>query len=419
MRSAPDVGREGELLYPGWSVVAAAISGVVLGYAVLVPYTFSLFLKPLSAAFLWRRDQVAVAFSCVAISAAVSAPMLGWMLDRFRARRVILPCAVLFGGIFASLSTLTSSLPRFYISFVLLGCVANGTTQLAYSRSITSWFFARRGMALALVSAGAGIGSIVLPLLTAWLISHFGWRAAYRDLGLLVILFSLPAVAFLRQRGSETHPAASATALRAWREAVRTKPYLLLIAAIFLYSISFNATISHFAPLLTDRGFTLATASRAIALVGVCGLLGRLVTGFLLDRFFGPQISVLFLLTTVVAMQCLCSAAPAAAFAGASLLGFAAGGESDITPYLISRYFGLGNFSSLYGMAWTAFALGTAVGPVLMGRLYTYAGSYRAWGLELLALPALVAALMMTRMPAYERDTALDPEPSPVLTSSG
>ena len=83
------------------------------------------------------------------------------------------------------------------------------------------------------------------------------------------------------------------------------------------------------------------------------------------------------------------------------MIGFAAGGESDITPYLLSRYFSLQRFSTLYGLAWTAYAIGTAVGPTLMGRLYTTTSGYQSWGIQLLAIPTLLSALLMTLMPAY------------------
>lgn len=402
MHANADQTRETTAAYSGWPVVVSAVFGVMVGYAVLIPYTFSLFLKPLCASFGWRRDEVAMAFGCVAITVAVCAPGAGWLLDRFGPRRTILPCTVFFGATFASLSLLTPSLTRLYFSFVLLGLAANGTTQLAYSRAVSSWFFERRGMALALVSAGAGVGSMVLPLLTAWFIQHYGWRVAYRDLGLLAIAFSLPLAAiFLREQAIARQHQPAGFERNSFLSSVRTRQYLLLIGAILLYSISFNAVVSHFAPLLTDRGVSLHVAAEAISVIGVCGFLGRLVTGYLLDRFFAPRVSLILFLTTVAAMTCLCFQSGAAAFVSAALLGFAAGGESDVTPYLISRYFGLNNFSSLYGLAWTAFALGTAIGPVLMGRLYTFTGSYKTSGIELLALPALASAVLMTCMPPY------------------
>jgi len=83
------------------------------------------------------------------------------------------------------------------------------------------------------------------------------------------------------------------------------------------------------------------------------------------------------------------------------MLGFSAGGESDITPYLLARYFGLKHLSTLYGLAWTAFALDTALGPVLMSQLYVRMGGYPSWGIRLVAVPAFIAALAMLLMKPY------------------
>jgi MFS family permease len=82
-------------------------------------------------------------------------------------------------------------------------------------------------------------------------------------------------------------------------------------------------------------------------------------------------------------------------------IGFSAGGESDLTPYLLSRYFGLKALSTLYGLAWTAFAISTALGPLFLGKLYTATGSYPVWGIQMLAIPSMVSAGLMAVMPSY------------------
>ena len=125
------------------------------------------------------------------------------------------------------------------------------------------------------------------------------------------------------------------------------------------------------------------------------------MTGPLLDKFFGVRVSIVLFLTTVAGVLLLSRGTAPTAFAGVAMIGFAAGGESDITPYLLSRYFSLQSFSTLYGLAWTAYAMGTAVGPVLMGKLYTWTGSYQSWGIQLLAVPTLLSAASMAVMPPY------------------
>jgi MFS family permease len=403
MQLRSGVRRAAKAWHKGWSVVAAAFCGVMIGYSVLIPYTFGLFLKPLSVTFGWRRDQISVAFGCAAVTAALCAPLIGRLLDRYGPKRIILPCIAVFGLGFASLSLLTPSLTHFYLVFILLGLAGNGTTQLAYSRTVSTWFFQRRGLALSLIAAGAGVGAMVLPLLAAWLIQKHGWRAAYGVLGILVIAVSFPLTSLLvRERGQVGQTKRiSRQEEPALLSSIRTRPFLLLVLSILFYSVTFNGVISHLAALLTDRGLSLKVSAQALSLLGTCGLAGRLITGYMLDRFFGVRVSIVFFLATVAGVLLLSQGTAPAAFIGVAMIGFAAGGESDITPYLLSRYFTLQRFSTLYGLAWTAYATGTALGPVFMGKLFTSTGGYQSWGIQLLAIPTLVSAVLMVMMPRY------------------
>lgn len=255
---------ESALAYPGWRVVGASVFGVMLGYAVLVPYTFSLFIKPLSAAFGWRRDQVSLALTCVALTVATCSALIGWLIDKAGPRRVIIACSLIFGLAFASLAFLGPHIAQLYLVYVVLGLAGNGTTQLAYSRSICTWFERKRGVALSLISAGAGAGAMVLPLATAWLIERHGWRAAYEWLGAAVIVVCVPLASLLvRDRDDHASRLEVPAPRRRDHPLSFARPFLLLILAIFFYSISFNAIISHLAPLLTDRGLSIREAGRS------------------------------------------------------------------------------------------------------------------------------------------------------------
>jgi MFS family permease len=376
----------------------------MVGYSVLIPYTFSMFLKPLSAEFGWKRDQISVAFGCVAITIALCSPLIGRLLDAFGPRRTILPCLVLFGLGFASLSFLTSHLLHLYFTFILLGLAGNGTTQLGYSRAVSTWFFVRRGLALSLVSSGAGVGAMILPLLAAWLLLRDGWRVAYAALGLLVLAVGLPLASFFVRESPSALPKVRVTsAVQSVWSSICTKPFLLLVAAIFFYSVSFNGVISHLSALLTDRGVSIGTSAEALSIMGAAGLAGRLTTGFFLDRCFAVRVSLVLFIATAAGVLFLSLNSTPCSFLSSAIIGFSAGGESDITPYLLSRYFSLQRFSTLYGLAWTAFAAGTAAGPILMGHLYSSTGGYRSWGIQLFALPTLFSAVLMALMPAYPK----------------
>ena len=189
-------------------MAAASAAGVFVSFASLLVYTFGVFLKPLSAEFGWSREAVSAAFGIAAMTVAVCSPPLGYLLDRVPPRRIILPCLLVFGAAFASLSLLTPRLWHFYAVFLVLGSVGNGTAQMAYSRAVTSWFDRRRGMALALIMSGGALGAIVLPPVAEALIRIAGWRGAYLTLGGMALAIGLPAVAlFIRERPAATRGA--------------------------------------------------------------------------------------------------------------------------------------------------------------------------------------------------------------------
>src|SRR5438309_10093600 len=76
-------------------VLLTAICGVFVSFASVVIYTFGVFLKPLTQTFGWSRAQVSLAFTCTALTVAVCSPFIGRLLDRFPARRIVIPCTVI------------------------------------------------------------------------------------------------------------------------------------------------------------------------------------------------------------------------------------------------------------------------------------------------------------------------------------
>ncbi|MCU1324271.1 MAG: transporter, major facilitator family [Acidobacteriaceae bacterium] len=126
-----------------------------------------------------------------------------------------------------------------------------------------------------------------------------------------------------------------------------------------LSALSLNRVIAHLAALLTSRAITPASAALALSMLGISGILGRLITGHLLDRLFAPFVSLAVLLVAAAGIVTIAYATTAAAgILGAFLVGFGSGSEADVVPYLIARYFGRARFSTLYGLSWTAYAIG-------------------------------------------------------------
>lgn len=410
--------------YYGWRVVGAAGLGVMVGFGSLFVYTFGVFMKPLSAEFGWTREAISRGFGLAALTVAVASPFLGRWLDRYGPRRVILPCLTIFGCGVASLSLLRSHLWQFYALCILIGAVGNGAAHLAYSRAIATWFHQRLGLALALVMAGAGLGSMLLPSFAQALISGAGWRAGYLALGGLALAIGLPLTwRYVHERPAlPDEPATLDGSGASWRQGLRTLPFWIIVAVLFVSSVAMNGTITHLAALLTDRGVTAGGAALCASALGGSSLLGRLAVGWVLDRFFGARVAFAVYLITAGGILVLARADTLLmGCMGAGLVGVGAGGEADITPYLLTRYFGLRAFSTLYGITWTFYAIAGALGPVILGRAFDSTGSYTSLLLLLAAVMAAAAALMLL-LPRYagagiSRRSGLDPAENQPLGS--
>jgi MFS family permease len=401
---------ESDLGYYGWRVVLAACLGVMAGFGSLFVYTFSVFVKPLAAEFGWSREAISSGFAIAAVTLGVCSPLLGRWIDRFGPRRNILLCMTIFGCAIASLSLLRSGLWQFYVICFVLGAVGNGAAHLAYSRSISTWFQRRLGTALAFVMVGAGLGAMILPVIAQSIISRSGWRAAYASLGGLALLLGVPlSWRYIRDRGvfgNKSDPVNHAG--MTWQQGLCSFAFWIITAILFVSSISMNGAITHLSALLTDRGLTAGNAALCASLLGGSSLLGRIAVGWLLDRFFGPRVALVINLITALDIFLLARATsfPAGCLA-AALIGVGAGGEAAITPYLLTRYFGLRAFSTLYGLTWTFYAAAGAIGPVILGRAFDATGSYTSL-LTFLATALGLAAATNLLLPRYSNSFAVE-----------
>jgi MFS family permease len=395
---------EFDLGYYGWRVVLAACFGVMAGFGSLFVYTFTVFVKPLSAAFGWNRESISLGFGLAAMTVGACSPLIGRLIDRVGPRRVILPCMTVFSCGIAALALLGGGLWQFYAICVVIGIVGNGAAHLAYSRSISTWFQRRLGTALAFVMVGAGLGAMILPIVAQAVVSRFGWRAAYAVLGVLALLLGLPlSWRYVFERSYKATPVALPVQHSGltFRQGLGTYAFWIIVAVLFVSSISMNGAITHLSALLTDRGITARDAAWCAAVLGGSSVLGRIVTGWLLDRFFGARVAFAVSLITAGGIFLLAHANNVASGClAAALIGVGAGGEAAITPYLLTRYFGLRAFSTLYGLTWTFYAAAGAVGPVILGRAYDSTGSYESL-LVLLAGALALAAAINLLLPKY------------------
>lgn len=391
---------ETSLSHPGWRVAIASSVACMAGFGSIVVYSFGAFIKPLSAEFGWSRQTISTAFACASFTLGICSPVIGFLLDRLGPRRVILPAIILFAAAFSSLGLLQNSLAQLFCTFILIGAIGNATAQLGYTRAVATWFDSHRGKAIATLLVGSSLGMVAAPVIAQSLLTRVGWRLSYAILGTFPLLIAFPLAALFVKERKQALPAGRALAENT-SPAGRSRAFWLLLLTLFLAAMSTTGTITQLSAMLTDQGITASRAGYAVAMAGAASLVGRLITGWLLDRFFAPRVSLALLLTTALGLAVLSTAHTlGVALLASALIGFSMGGEADVTPYLLARYFGVNRLGLLYGWSWMAFAVAAALGSVLLGRAFDRQGTYQHL-LMAFAGATLLAGLLMLALPPY------------------
>jgi MFS family permease len=400
MGGAQDVNDE-SLRYQGWCVVVA--SSVGLFFASSFFMTFALLLRPLSDEFSWSRESVSYAFGAMTLSVAVSMPLIGHLVDRQGPTGIASPSLMLAAAAFASLSVLTANLWHLYAVYVVIGLAFAGTSPVVYSRVVSGWFDRRRGMALGAVIASAGVGAIVHPPVMQALIRAAGWRVACLVYGLVIVAVGVPAVArFVREPHRHmlgTHSGNPGTAVGC---TLRSRIFWTLLVVAFGMTLALNGVVVHLSALLIDRGLSASQAVAVMSAMGGASLAGRVLTGWLIDKFDARRVCFVLLAIAALGAYLLSGATSFSTGAIAAVcIGFGTGGEVDVIPYLLSRYFGIRSLATLFGVIWMAIGLASAAGPILMGRAFDATGSY-ASVLFALAVGVIAAGGLMLTLPAYQ-----------------
>lgn len=370
------------LLRNRWWVVVASVLGLIVGAGSINVFAFGVFLKPVSTELDLSRGTLSAAVFLSSILTAACSPILGTAIDRWGIRTVMLPSISLFALVTAAFSLLTSNPMVLFLLYGVSGLVGAGQTPIAYSKAVSAWFDKQRGLALGVAMAGVGLGTALVPQLANALIEHFGWRMAYVGLGVAIFVFAFLPVAAVVREPTERDRAAAPVAAFLQRgvtltEALSTWRFWALTVAFFFGVVAINGTLTHVVAMLTDRGISVDVATAALSAAGIAIIFGRILSGYCLDRFFGPYVAVVFLVCPMAGIALLGSGVGGMVpLAGTILCGIGIGAEVDLMAFFVSRYFGLRGFAQIYGLMFGIFAVGTGLGPYAMGAGFDALHSY-------------------------------------------
>jgi predicted MFS family arabinose efflux permease len=349
-----------------WLVVIASALALIVGNGPVLLFTFGIFLKPIAQQTGWSRGTMSLGVAIALTLAGLMTPLVGRLVDRWGVRRLLLLAITAFALGIAALSLAPANVAGFVVLYGCAGLLSSGQAPLPYAKAIASRFDSRRGLALGIAMAGVGIGTSVMPQVASLLLKTFSWREAYVALGFLTWLVAFPAAFFVSDlEPGEMRISGPTTAGDDVIQALRSTNFWAIAVAILLVVIALNGVIAHLVALWTDRGMASNTATSLLIAVGLATIVGRLISGFLLDRVFAPRLAAAIFLIPLIGMIALLlgGVSLAAALTTAACFGFSLGAEVDIVGYLVSRYFGLRRYGEIYGYIFAIFTVGSGLGP--------------------------------------------------------
>ena len=359
------------------AIVGASLVGAVFGAGLVTMIAFAVFLQSLQAQFHSDRAAIAMPVTVLRLAAALSGLVIGHAIDRLGVRRVVLPLSVVSALAVAGIALASGSLGQLYLAFGLVGLLAPGITP--YSKLLSGWFSARRGIALASFGTGVFVGAALIPQIARGLLETVGWRLAFVGLGAIVAATVPILWRFLRENPALTHENSANLPGLAPNIALKSRDFWTIILALGASLFTYNALMAHDVALFQSRGASLASATTFASEIAIGGGLAQLLVGWALDRFDTPRIILPFALAALGGLVLIdVSSSPLVWTLGALLLGVGSGGETSMTTYYVSRYFGLRHLSQIYATIGTITALTVSFSPVLIGRLYDGSHSYQA-----------------------------------------
>jgi nitrate/nitrite transporter NarK len=257
---------------------------------------------------------------------------------------------------------------------------------------------------------GIGIGGTIVPLLAAWLISEIGWRGALAVLGTLMILIALPPAFFVKE-SPEGHLAGPKPPMAPIRHIFRMPAFYLLAFGSFCSIGALGATNQNLKLFLSlDQGFSQMEAGRIAALILACSIGGRLLMGWLSDRWPKKRVMMLIYILDGSALPLLFFAdQPGVMILFAILFGLGLGGEYMIIPLMVGELFGVKVLGRIMGIILTADGVAEALTPMLVAKIRDATGSYEPGFMLLIAL-SFIGLLTISFLPSKPKsETAANP----------
>ncbi len=386
-------------LFYGWIVVAASAAIVCIGMGAL--FSLGVFLKPMADTMGWSRGAISSVALLNWVSMGLGSFVWGALSDRIGTRAVAVAGGLLL-GLGLVLSSQAQALWHLDVSFGFMVGFAVGAFYAPLTSTATKWFTARRGLAVALVSSGIGVGILTIAPLARALTSLWDWRVALLVIGDLAWLIIVPVALLIREQPGDVGAAAMGGAARAGRdystrEVMATPQFWAIALTHFACCAAHSGPIFHMVTHATDQGIGAMAAASALGVSGLASIAGRVGGGLLADRF-GAKVTLLAGLALQAAMIVLYLLVREVGpfYALAIVFGVAYGGVMPLYALVTREYFGEKVMGAAYGGVFLVSTLGMGLGSFAGGVLYDRLGSYTWLYAGSFAVGGLAVALAFT-----------------------
>lgn len=381
----------------GWPLPLLAMLGVM--GSTIFPYVGGLLMEPLTNTLGWTRSEFSFAFLLQVIIGLVAGPFFGRLIDQYGPRRIILaglPVAV--SGL-SFLGLVGQPIWQWWALVVFQGLAMAPVLPVAWMAVVVPHFQVNRGLALAVTLAGVGLGAAVWPVLGSFVMSGLGWRATFPVLagGWGLIVFSL-AFFLLKEQTKDHDGDSEGRSNVSFVHALRSPTLLLLTAAGSVFITVIYGFNLHLVAILKGIGFSLTGAATVAGAAGISAVLGRLLTGLLLDRLPTRPMAIAIFLLPLLAIALFWNADEPnwVPMVAVILLGLSLGAETDIIAFVASRQLEPRVFASSYAIAASVFGACSALGPFLASLAFDTTRSYQVFFLA--SCPAILFGTVLISM---------------------
>ena len=386
--------------YYGWVVAGASGTAVFARMAPAIT-TLTVFIYPLSQELGWSRTLIAGTVSAGALASIVLSPVIGWAIDRFGARVVLVSGVLTVGASMISLAWATIPV-TFYIAYASARVVFHTAAPIGASTVTSRWFVRMRGRAIGVVFFCGAIGGVVFTMLAALVIESSGVAAAWITLGVICLAVALlpnlllvverPDDLGLRPDGDDATPgrpdyspgsrratSSQATESDSWtvRETMRTVSFWILVLMGFATFFVHAGVNVHIAAYLRDEGLSLTNAATVVTASWVVSAVASVWWGWLMERLPARiMYSGMLALLCMAVLLLLLASGMAGAIGAAVLIGTVAAGGNIISAVVYADYFGRDSLGKIRGMGEIGVLVGQSTGPLLAGVVFDLRGSY-------------------------------------------